>query len=171
MKACFKFVILLVFTCILSGCSGTALKERNYVIPDNYSGEALVKSYTDKTENEYTVKVACKDGRYNFVISNGTSDWNIDMDGGTCILSNGKFSDGNVTIDSYKIADSLIDEFNLSKFNRLQEKIPDELIYWDGTYKHVLTFSKENLLPKNIFIYKNDILVKTIEYKNLKLEA
>jgi len=170
MRKYVKLIILLNLICIISGCSKSLIKEKHYVIPVNYSGEATVKIYTDKTENTYAVKIVCKDGNYSFIVNDGSANWNITMDGGACTLNNDKFKDNNVTINNFKIADSLIDEFNLGKFNNLQDNMPDELIYWDGTYKHVLNFSKENLLPENIFIYKNDVLVKTIQYDKLKME-
>jgi predicted small lipoprotein YifL len=165
-------VVLIVFTLIIfllisiSGCG----KKEPFVIPVNYSGEAVVKAYTDKTENAYTVKIIVIDGKYSLNIDEGNTNWNISMQDGSCVLYNEKFSDNTVTINNFKMKDSIISEFDLSKFDNIEDPIPEEIIYWDGTYKHVLNFSKENSLPKNIFIYKNENLVKAIEYTKMEIK-
>ncbi len=162
-----KYYILFILICFITGCS---IQEKSYVIPVNYSGEASVKVYTDKSENTYDVKVTCRDGNYSFNISNDSVNWDILINGETCILKNNKLKDCESTINNFKIGDLMLTEFDFSKFIDTEGPIPKELIYWDGTYKHVLNFSKENLLPKNIFIYKNDKLVKTIYYNKLNAE-
>lgn len=164
----FKFIICIVLICIiLIGCS----KENEpFVIPVNYTADASVIVYTDKTENSYNVKITCKNDSYNFTIDDGSSLWNISYEGKVCTLYNDKFKESSVQIDNFKIADSLLSEFNLSKFNTSLDPVPEELIYFDGTYKHVLDFSKENLLPEKIFIYKNDNLVKAIQYNKINIE-
>ena len=164
----FKFIICLVLICIfLIGCS----KENEpFVIPVNYTADASVIAYTDKTENSYNVKITCKNDGYNFTIDDGSSYWNISYEGKVCTLLNDKFKENSVQIDNFKIGDSLLSEFNLNKFNTSLDPVPEELIYWDGTYKHVLDFSKDNLLPEKIFIYKNDNLVKAIHYNKINIE-
>ena len=168
MRKYIKFIlsVMLIFI-FLVGCS---IKNEPFVIPVNYTGEANVKVYTDKTENTYSVKITCKNGGYNFTIDEGSSLWNISYEGNVCVLNNDKFKESSVEIDNFKIAETLLSEFNLNKFNTSVDPIPEELIYWDGTYKHVLNFSKENLLPEKIFIYKNDNLVKAIQYNIINIE-
>lgn len=164
----FKFTIGLILICIfLIGCS---IENKPFVIPVNYTAEASVTVYTDKTENTYNVKITCINDGYNFEIDEGSTLWNISYEGNVCTLSNEKFKENSVQIDNFKIADSLLSEFNLKKFNTSIDPIPEELIYWDGTYKHVLYFSKENFLPEKIFIYKNDNLVKAIQYNKINIE-
>jgi len=163
-----KFVILIVVSCIILG--GCSLKDESFVIPVNYTGHANVKVYSDNTENSYSVKIKCMKGDYSFIINEGSSCWSIDFKGGTCILNNDKFKEIIVKIDDFKIVNSMVYEFDLNKFNYDEDPMPEELIYWDGTYKHVLNFNKENLLPSTIFIYKNDNLVKAIQYDEIKIE-
>jgi len=86
------------------------------------------------------------------------------------MLNNDDFPESSVVIENFKLTDSLIYDFNLSKYDSGTDTIPDELVYYDGTYKHVLNFSKESLLPASIFIYKNDNLVKTITYEKINIE-
>ena len=162
-----KFMMFLIFICIFSGCS---IKEEPFIIPVNYTGEAVVKVYTQKTENIYDVKITSRDNNFSLNINDGTTTWNIAMDGDTCNLINDKFKDNIVIINNFRLADSLVTDLDLSKFDSYLDPTPNELIYWDGTYKHVLNFSKENLLPENIFIYKNDNLVKAIQYNKLIIE-
>lgn len=159
--------IAILFCSILIGCS---IKNESFTIPVNYTSEATVKVYTDKTENTYNVKITCKNGSYDFTIDEGYSLWNISYDGNVCVLNNDKFKENSIEIHDFKIAGLLLSEFNLNKFNTSLDPIPEELIYWDGTYKHVLNFSKENLLPDKIFIYKNDNLVKAIQYNKINIE-
>lgn len=168
MKSYFKFIIFIAFSCmILAGCS---VKNESFVIPANYTGQANMKVYTDNTENSYNVKIMCKDGDYSFVIDEGSSCWSVDYTDNVCVLSNDKFKDSSVRIDNFKMNNPLVYEFDLNKFNSSVDPIPEELIYWDGTYKHVLNFSKENLLPDKIFIYKNDNLVKAIQYDEINIK-
>ncbi len=168
MKIYFKFIIFTALSCIiLAACS---VKDDSFVIPVNYTGQANMKVYTDDTENSYSVKITCKDGDYSFVINEGSSCWNIDYKDSACFLNNDKFKDSSVRIDNFKMVNPLVYEFDLNKFNSSVDPIPEELIYWDGTYKHVLNFSKENLLPDKIFIYKNDNLVKAIQYGEINIE-
>lgn len=169
MRNKFILVIILILSFLLiiaTGCS----KNKPFVIPVNYSGEAVVKSYADKSENTYDVKIICRDGNYSFNIDNENINWNVSINGDSCVLYNEKFDDGTVTIDNFKLKDTIVSEMDLNKFNNYEENIPEELIYWDGTYKHVLNFSKESLLPEKIFIYKNENLVKSIEYKKLEMK-
>lgn len=164
-----KLIICIILICIIIG--GCSVKDESFVIPVNYTGEASMKVYTDNTENTYNVKIKCKDGDYNLIIDEGSSLWGIDYIDGSCVLNNNKFKENSVRIDNFKMMNPLIYEFDLSKFNNNSvDPIPEELIYWDGTYKHVLNFSKENLLPEKIFIYKNDNLVKAIQYNEINIE-
>ncbi len=167
MKKVYKLIVLLILTYILTGC--TAGKEF-FIIPYNYSGEAVVKIYNEKKENTYNVNIKCRDGNYNLNFDDGETKWSLSVDGDKCSLNNEKFKDNSVVIDEFNMAQSLIAEFDLSKFDYSEGPKPEEIIYWDGTYKHVLNFDKENLLPDNIFIYKNDNLVKTIQYSKLDIE-
>ncbi|MDD2494423.1 MAG: hypothetical protein PHE29_04445 [Tissierellia bacterium] len=162
---CTTFIFLLVS---IWGCSKKELEP--FVIPVNYSGEALVKSYTGETENTYNVRIIINDGAYSLNIDDGSTKWNISVDDSSCVLYNDKFKENIVKINNFKIRDSIISDFDLGKFSNFKDSIPKELIYWDGTYKHVLNFSKENLLPEKIFIYKNENLVKAIEYKNIEVK-
>ncbi len=163
-----KLMCLILFVVTLFGCS---VKDKSYIIPANYTSEALVKVFTDKTEDLYKVGIICRDGNYSFTVNAENTKWNIAfLSDGRCILSNEKFHDGSIIINDFKIADSLISDFDLSKFNNLSDSIPEELIYWDGAFKHVLKFDKENLLPGTIFIYKKNNLVKAIQYDKINIE-
>lgn len=168
MTKCAKFIVCFILICItLMGCSS---KNEQYIIPVNYSGEASVEVFEDKTKNSYDVKIICKDGGYNFTINDGDSLWNVAYKDNVCYLNNDKFNENSVRLDNFKIIDSLLSEFDFSKFDISIDPVPKELIYWDGTYKHVLNFSKENLLPEKIFIYKNDNLVKAIQYNIINID-
>ncbi len=159
-------IILILFT--VCGCSA---KSNPFIIPVNYTGEALMKVYTDNSKNEYKVDIVCRDGNYSFRADTGEQSWNFAyLAGNRCVLNNDKFPENSENIENFELTDSLIYDFDLSKFDISLDTIPDELVYFDGTYKHVLSFSKESLLPEKIFIYKNDNLVKTILYKKINIE-
>lgn len=146
------------------------MEEEPFILPVNYTGEAMMTVYTDKTENNYRVNIVCRDGSYSIKTESGNETWNYALvTGDRCVLSNDKFPENSVTIDNFQLRDSLIYDFDLSKFD-LVEEFSEELIYWDGSYKHVLNFSDENKLPNTIFIYKNDKLVKAIQYENINIE-
>jgi|GEM_PF-398074 len=159
--------LLLILVVLLSACSSG---QKPFIMPVNYSCEALMKVYTDKTENEYKVNIICRDGNYSIRTESENEAWNYAfVSGNRCILNNDKFPESSVTIEDFRINDSLIYDFDFGKFDVLEE-IPEELIYWDGVYKHVLNFSKETLLPKTIHIYNKDKLIKAIEYETIKIE-
>ena len=160
-------VLCLVLLIVVSGCTA---EDNPFILPVNYTGEALMKVYTDKTENDYKVNIICRDGNYSIRTESENEAWNYAyVSGNRCILNNDKFPESSVTIENFKLNETLMHDFNFGKFDVLED-IPEELIYWDGTYKHVLNFSKENLLPKTIFIYNNDKLVKAIRYEIINIE-
>lgn len=165
-----KIWFLIVLVLAVSGCS-TKPKADPYVIPVNYTGEALMKVYTENSENAYKISIVCRDDNYSFRADTGSQIWNLALlSGNRCVINNDRFPENSIAIENFNLADSLIFDFDLSKFDRSMNTIPDELVYFDGTYKHVLNFSKENLLPASIFIYKNDNLVKTIAYEKMNIE-
>lgn len=164
-----KIVCLIMFIITVCGCS--KLNDNPFIIPVNYTGEAIMKVYTENSENAYKVSVICRDSNYSFKIDSGKEAWNSAfLSGNRCVLNNDKFPENSVVIENFNITDSLIYDFDLKKFDHYFDVMPEELSYFDGTYKHVLNFSKENLLPNSIFIYKNDNLVKTIFYEKINIE-
>lgn len=163
-----RLLIIALLCMILVGCSA---KSKSFVIPDNYTGEALMKVYTDKTENSYKVSLIHRDGNSNFSINDGDMKWNVAfLNDGRCILSNELFSDSSVNLENFKLMEVLSFDFDFSKFKNDLEELPQELVYWDGTYKHILSFNKESLLPESILIYKNENLVKAIQYDKINVE-
>lgn len=159
---CIMFLLLIVI-----GCSK---KVETFVIPENYTAEVKLKAIAGETENEYKMEVTCLNESYNFKILSETGSWNIAFKDEECIMYNEKFTEASVTINNFKLKDSLINEFDLKKFDVTNENLPQELVYYDGNYKHVLKFNEENMLPKSIFIYKNDNLVKAIQYEKINVE-
>lgn len=165
-----KLKVLCLIFMILAVC-GCAAKVDPFVIPVNYTGEALMKVYTENSENAYKVNIVCRDGNYSFRTDAATQSWNSAyLSGNRCVLNNDKFPESSVVIENFKLADSFVYDFDLTKFDISMDTMPEELVYFDGTYKHVLNFSKERLLPSTIFIYKNDNLVKTIQYEKMNIE-
>ena len=159
------FILIISFLC---GCTA---KNDPYVMPVNYTGEALMKVYTDKSENAYKVKIICRDGNYSIRTETGNESWNTAfLKDDRCVLNNDKFPESSIVIENFIICDLLIHDFDLGKFDNSLDTMPEELIYCDGNYKHVLNFSKENLLPSTIYIYKNDNLVKAIQYEKINIE-
>ncbi|MFA9422717.1 MAG: hypothetical protein ACERLG_04020 [Sedimentibacter sp.] len=168
MNGKFKICVLILIIVILGGCKD---KNETYVIPVNYTGEATVKVYTEKSENTYHVNIICRNKNYSIRTETENKGWNSAFfQDGRCVLNNDKFPESSTVIEKFVIGDSLIHDFDLGKFQNTLDEMPEEIIYWDGTYKHVLNFSKENLLPNTIFIYKNDNLVKTIVYEKINIE-
>lgn len=161
-------LILVVLTLTVCGCSK---KVEPFVIPVNYTGAASMKVYTENSENVYKINIICRDGNYSFRADTEAQSWNFAyLSGNRYVLNNDKFPENSVVIENFKLTDSLIYDFDLAKFDSSAETMPEELVYFDGTYKHVLNFSKESLLPSTIFIYKNDDLVKTIQYEKINIE-
>lgn len=168
MKKIYRLITCIIcISFILSGCFS---HEKSFIIPLNYTCNAIVKIHTDKTENNYNVDIACKDNNYGFTISDEVTSWNILYNEDKCVMSNGKFKENDIVIDNLKIRNMLMSEFDLSKFKFDDDNKRDKITYFDGIYKHVLTFSEENFLPNKIFVYKNNNLVKTIEYIEFKVE-
>lgn len=164
-----KIICLFLFVITVCGCSNVS--DNPFIIPVNYTGEAVMKVYTENSENEYKVSIICRDSNYSFKINSGNESWNSAfLSGNRCVLNNDKFPENSVVIENFNITDSLTYDFDLKKFDHYFDVMPEELSYFDGTYKHVLNFSKENLLPISIFIYKNDNLVKTILYEKINIE-
>ena len=163
-----KIMCLIFAVVAVCGCSKEA---EPFVIPVNYTGEATMKVYTENSENAYRVNIVCRDGNYSFRADTGAQSWNFAyLSGNRCVLNNDKFPESSVVIENFKMTDSLVYDFDLTKFEVSSDAIPEELVYFDGMYKHVLDFSKESLLPSTIFIYKNDNLVKTIAYEKMNVE-
>ena len=163
-----KICSLMLIIFVLCGCSA---EPDPFVIPVNYTGEAVVKVYTEKSENTYDVNIVCRDSNYSLKINTENESWNSAfLSDGRCVLSNDRFPESSVRIENLPIGDLLVYDLNLSKFNDSLDTLDEELIYLDGNYKHVLNFSEENLLPSKIFIYKNDNLVKAIQYKEINIE-
>jgi len=164
-----KICSLILIITILFGCS--VKSDDPYFIPVNYTGEAIMKVYTEESENTYKVNIVCRDNNYSLKTDAGNESWNAAfLSDKRCILSNDKFPENSVVIEDFAIGDLLVNDFDFGKFYTDLDTMPEELVYWDGTYKHVLSFSKENLLPSTIFIYKNDILVKAIQYEKISIE-
>lgn len=163
-----RFVMLcLILMLVFSGCTA---EDDPFILPVNYTGEAIMKVYTDKTENDYKVNIICREGNFSIRTATENEAWNhAYISGNRFVLTNDKFPEGSVTIENFQLTEQLIHDFNFVKFDVL-DVLPEELVYFDGTYKHVLNFSKENLLPSKIFIYKNDKLVKAIQYEKLNIE-
>lgn len=163
-----KVCCLVLTTVLLFGCKA---ENKVYVIPSDYTGAAVMKVYNKNTENTYNVNIIARDDNYSIRTTAGGETWNTAyLSGGRCVLSNDKFPDGSVTIEDFHLEKLLVHDFDLEKFDNSYDPSSDETIYYDGTYKHVLKFSGETMLPKAIHIYKNDNLVKTIEYENIKIE-
>jgi len=159
------------FILILTALCGCSDENDTYVIPVNYTGEALMKVYTKKSENLYKINIICRDNNYSIRTDTGNESWNSAFfKDNRCILNNDKFPESSIVMENFVIGDLLMHDFDLGKFENSLDILPEELIYWDGTYKHVLNFSKENLLPSTIFIYKNDNLVKAIQYEKINIE-
>lgn len=160
-------VMCLVLLMLASGCG---IEGRPFILPVNYSARALMKVYTDRTENDYKVNIILRDGNYSIRTESENGSWNYAyVSGNRLILNNDKFPESSVTLEGYKLNETLLHDFDFGKFDVLED-IPEKLIYWDGEYKHVLNFSKENFLPNKIFIYNNDKLVKAIEYETIEIE-
>lgn len=164
-----KIICLILFVITVCGCSNVS--DNPFMIPVNYTGEAVMKVYTENSENAYRVNIICRDSNYSIKVNSGKESWNSAfLSGNRCVLNNDKFPENSVVIENFNITDSLIYDFDLQKFDSHLDVLPEELVYFDGTYKHVLSFDKERLLPGSIFIYKNDNLVKTIYYEKINVE-
>ncbi|MDF2616892.1 MAG: hypothetical protein K0Q47_1547 [Sedimentibacter sp.] len=159
-------LILIVF--LLSSCKA---EDKTFSIPVNYTADAVVKVFAPTREDIYNLNIICRDNNYSIKLSAGNQTWNTAyLSGGRCVLSNDKFPDSSVTIENFKTEKYLVQDIDLTKFQNTEDGLSEEIIYWDGTFRHVLSFNSENLLPDTIFIYKNDDLVKTIKYENIKIE-
>lgn len=163
-----KICCLILIVVLLCSCKA---EDKTFSIPVNYTADVSMKVYEQTRENTYNLSIICRDFNYSIKTSSGKQTWNTAyLSGGRCVLSNDKFPDSSVTIENFKTEKYLVQDLDLSKFENTEDGLSEEIIYWDGTFRHVLRFSSENLLPDTIFIYKNDDLVKTIEYENMKIE-
>ncbi len=170
MEAGFGMRLIMLVLVLLICVSGCTAEDKPFILPVNYSGEALMKVYTDKTENDYKVNIIYRDGNYSIRTESENEAWNYAyVSGNRCILNNDKFPESSVTLENYKLNETLLHDFDFGKFDVLED-IPEQLVYWDGKYTHILNFSKESLLPETILIYNNDKLVKAIKYEIIKIE-
>lgn len=165
----YGLIYVVLMSCVLLwGCSSM---EAEYVIPECYSGQGTMRVYTDKSTNEYEIDVReGPDSSFNLTVSNGGIAWSIVCNGDKCTFSNNKFEASSVNIDNFKILDSLMSDFDLSKFELNGKASGDDVSYRDGVFTHVLAFNNKSYLPEKITVYKNDFLVKTIEYNDIKIE-
>jgi hypothetical protein len=163
-----KICCLILIVVLLCSCRA---EEKTFSVPVNYTADAVMNVYENARENTYKLSIISRDSNYSIKMSSGNQIWNnAYLSGGRCILSNDKFPDCSVTIENFKTEKNLVQDIDLSKFQNTEDGLSEEVIYWDSTFRHVLSFSTENMLPDTIFIYKNDDLVKTIEYENMKKE-
>ena len=159
-------ICIMLLLLIISGCSK---QDKAFVIPENYKADVKLTAITGDIKNEYNMVLTCLNDSYNFKVKDDDVSWNIAFKGEDLIMYNEKFTEASVNIPNFKLKESLVSEFNLKKFDVTEENVPEQLVYYDGTYKHVLKFNKENKLPGSIFIYKNDNLVKTIHYEKINM--
>lgn len=163
-----RIIILLMLITLMVGCK---TKNKTNTIPQNYTSEIVLKLYNKEGENSYKINFLCRDNNYSIKATTPFQSWNTSyLSDSRFIINNDKFPESSSIIENFKLSKQLIYDFDLEKFKPTSQVVSDQLIFYDGTYKHLLSFSKENFLPESILIYKNDKLVKTILYEKITVE-
>lgn len=163
-----RILILLILSMLMVGCKANS---KTNIIPQNYTSEIVLKLYNKEGENSYKIDFLCRENNYSIKATTPFQSWNTSyLSDSRFIINNDKFPESSSIIENFKLSKQLIYDFDLEKFKTTSQVVSDQLIYCDGTYKHLLNFSKENFLPESILIYKNDKLVKTIQYEKIKVE-
>lgn len=159
-------VIFLIIT-LLTGCS---LKEDEYIAPQKYYSEILMTTYSnsEKQDIKYDMKILCNNDEYKIIINYNNINFFIQCADGKCVLINDKFSDNQI-VGSLTVFENLYNEINLNKFTGLKSRALNSLEAYDGLYKYVLEYNKNNFSPKKLHIYKDDAIIKTFEYNNVEL--
>jgi hypothetical protein len=132
MEAGFGMRLIIFILVLLMALSGCAAEDKSFILPVNYSAKALMKVYTDKTENDYKINIICRDGNYSIRTESENAAWNYAyVSGNRCILNNDKFPESSVTIENYKLNDILLHDFDFGKFD-VFEDIPEESLKFIG---------------------------------------
>lgn len=158
-----RIVFLLVFLIIiLTGCN---YKEVQYVSPQNYYSEAEFSVFSENSQNKYDLKIYHNLDKYKIIICNDELQWDLVFDGVNCKLDNSKFKDNPILINNMNIIDKLIYELDLSKFEGVIYNNCEDIRYCINDFKYVLELGEESLYPKVVCVYKDNQLIKKINYR------
>ena len=86
MEAGFGMRLIIFILVLLMALSGCTAEDKPFILPVNYSANALMKVYTDKTENDYKINIICRDGNYSIRTETENEAWNCAyVSGNRCI--------------------------------------------------------------------------------------
>lgn len=160
-------IIIFISFLLLAGCSSS---KSEYISPDKYYAEVSVStnSSSDGQDVKYNLKILHKDNEYKIIINNNNINFLIQFNDGKYTVINEKFPDSKINTTFYNI-ENLYNEINLDKFNGLKSVSPNIVEAYDSEYKYVLQYEKRNFVPQKLTVYKNNLIVKIFEYKNIEL--
>lgn len=153
------FIFILVFILfIIAGCN----KETYYVFPENYYCEIELVVYTEKTENNYFLRLYHCNEKYKMEVVNDDKKWVITYDGLNYKISNNKtFKD--IVLNEASILNSYFFELSLKKFNGIINKNETKIEFKNQLYKYILTLdNKKN--PIIIEVYKGNKIIKKLKF-------
>ncbi len=158
------FIIFL----FLTGCS---YLKTEYIAPERYYAELSIRTHHHNSNNEeikYNLKILQKDNECKIIIGHNNVSFFIQFNDGKCTLINDKFPDSKI-VTTMPSLEKLYKEINLDKFNGLKSVNSNTVEAYDSDYKYVLQYDKKNFAPQKLSIYKNNLIIKTFEYKNVEL--
>lgn len=158
------FVCILVFLFIfIVGCNN---RETYYTFPGNYYCEIELVVYTEKTENNYFLKLHYFKEKYKLEIAKDEIKWDITYDGLNYKITNNKiFKD--IVLNKGSTLNSYFFELDLNKFNGILNKNETNIEFKKQLYKYILTLDN-NKNPIMIEVYKDNKIIK--KYKFTKFE-
>lgn len=164
---CILIIAVLVIILFLTGCS---FRKTEYTAPKKYYSEILMTTHSDseKQNVKYNMKILCNDEEYKIIINHGNVNFFIQLTDGKCTLINDKFTDNQI-LGSLTVFENLYSEIDLDKFTGLKSKASNTVEAYEGLYKYVLEYNKNNFSPQKLYIYKDDFIIKTFEYNNVEL--
>lgn len=154
--------LLISVIIIMVGCSSK--NNSQFISPQNYYSEAELNVLSENSQNKYNLKMYHSLDKYKIIINNGTAQWDITYDGVNCKMSNTKFENSPILLRNMKLLDELICEVDLSKFDGLTYKNCKDIRYCVNDLRYVLQLDEESYYPKVISVYRDNQLIKKINY-------
>lgn len=160
-------MLIFIIVLLLTGCS---IKESEYIAPQKYYSDIIMTTYSnsEKQNINYDMKILYNNDEFKIIVKYNNINFFIQCAEGKCVLINDKFSDNQI-VGSLTVFENLYNEINLNKFTGLKSRASNSIETYDGLYKYVLEYNKNNFSPIKLHIYNNDGIIKSFEYNNVEL--
>lgn len=161
-----KILVCILLVLALCGCKKT---NKFYQAPLKYTAETVMTVNADNQDKEYMMNIACDINKYKITVKNNLINYGILYDEETCTLINDNFKENQVVLNNPTIIDSMLYEINLNKFTGMECDESNTITLNDGSFKNILVYDQKTFKPVKISVFRDDELVKTVEYNNVEL--